>query len=251
MGYMENCCAVRYRLDDSELLCQLAEESVELAAAAEKFVNDGHYMHGEHITIDVFMENMVEEMADVKLVAFVMLDEKDMAAAAKHGEMDYLAEIAVDAKPYAEMLWKQCMALSKAALKMRRTLDQKNPTPTTPEAAKYNLLMNLGLVLKKIERLTEEIGEKEKVQETMIRKAERWAERLENAGHYAEGAKENKQCDWCEAEHEVCATCIKIIDYYEDGGSDRCSEVAEQEKCDYYKPMKYCPKCGKRLVVSK
>lgn len=178
MGYMENCCAVRCGLDDSELLCQLAEESVELAAAAEKFVNDGHYMHGEHITIDVFMENMVEEMADVKLVAFVMLDEKDMAAAAKHGEMDYLAEIVVDAKPYAEMLWKQCMALTKAALKMRRTLDQKNPTPTTPEAAKYNLLMNLGLVLKKIERLAEEIGEKEKVQETMIRKAERWAGRL-------------------------------------------------------------------------
>lgn len=178
MGYLENCCAVRCRLDDSELLCQLAEESAELAAAAEKFVNDGHYMHGEHITIDVFMENMVEEMADVKLVAFIMMDEKDMAAATKHGEMDYLAEVTVDAKPYAEMLWKQCMALTKAALKMRRTLDQKNPTPTTPEAAKCNLLMNLGLVLKKIERLAEEIGEKEKIQEIMDYKAERWAKRL-------------------------------------------------------------------------
>lgn len=85
----------------------------------------------------------------------------------------------------------------------------------------------------------------------MIRKAERWAGRLENAGHYADGVKEKKLCDWCEAGHEVCAACIKIIDYYEDGGSDRCSETAEQEKCVYYKPMEYCPKCGKRLAVCK
>ena len=40
------------------------------------------------------------------------------------------------------------------------------------------MLMNLGLVLKKIERLAEEIGEKEKIQEIMDYKAERWAKRL-------------------------------------------------------------------------
>ena len=247
MGYMENCCTVRCKLDDSELLCQMAEEAVELAAAAEKFVNDGHYMHTTRNTIDVFMENMIEEMADAKLVAFTMLNVKDMEEAVKHGEMDYLAETTVDVKPYAEALWKQCMALAKAALKLRRAMDNKNPTPATPEEARYNFLLNLGLVLKKIERLGGEIGESEKIQDIMIRKAERWVNRLEKAECSTWVPKLKRRCDWCKAEYEVCGTCIKILDYHGDGGSDRCSATASQTKCAYYEPMEHCPKCGKRM----
>ena len=54
-------------------------------------------------------------------------------------------------------------------------------------------------------------------------------------------------CYLCEPGHERCGSCIKILDYFGDGGSDKCSGEMGEEKCHYYKPMNYCPHCGRKM----
>lgn len=47
--------------------------------------------------------------------------------------------------------------------------------------------------------------------------------------------------------NRLCGTCMKMLDYYDNGGSDKCSAEMMDEGCDYYTPMEACPKCGRPL----
>ena len=73
--------------------------------------------------------------------------------------------------------------------------------------------------------------------------AEKAAKKFYNAGY----RKQSEGCDFCEAGNEKCGTCVKFFDYYEDGGSDRCSIEYGNEKCAYYKPVHYCSNCGAKM----
>lgn len=59
--------------------------------------------------------------------------------------------------------------------------------------------------------------------------------------------KQSEGCDFCKVGSEKCGTCVKFFDYYEDGGSDRCSSEYGNEKCAYYKPVHHCSNCGARM----
>lgn len=58
----------------------------------------------------------------------------------------------------------------------------------------------------------------------------------------------SKGCILCSPEPR-CGTCGKFFDYYDDGGSDRCSATVWEERCAYYKSMPFCPRCGRKLEV--
>lgn len=73
------------------------------------------------------------------------------------------------------------------------------------------------------------------------------ARALYNAGY----RKQREGCDFCNAGSEKCGTCVKFFDYYEDGGSDRCSSEYGNEKCAYYKPVHYCSNCGAHMSGGK
>lgn len=63
---------INYMLSDEELLCQLAEEASELAQAALKL---RRAMTGDNptpVTIEQARKNLIEELADVRLVAEVL-----------------------------------------------------------------------------------------------------------------------------------------------------------------------------------
>lgn len=55
-----------------------------------------------------------------------------------------------------------------------------------------------------------------------------------------------QECLWCEQGNELCGTCKKFFDYYGDGG-DRCSACFDDEKCTFYEPIGYCPRCGRDM----
>lgn len=74
-------------------------------------------------------------------------------------------------------------------------------------------------------------------------KAFEYAKRAYNAGY----RKQSEGCDFCKAGNEKCGTCVKFFDYYEDGGSDRCSSEYGNEKCAYYKPVHHCSNCGAKM----
>jgi hypothetical protein len=61
-----------------------------------------------------------------------------------------------------------------------------------------------------------------------------------------EKAEREKGCKYCNS--DMCFTCIKQLDYYGDGSFEsKCADEADAIRCVAYKPMKYCPMCGKRL----
>ena len=59
--------------------------------------------------------------------------------------------------------------------------------------------------------------------------------------HFKEERRGN--CLWCNTGNELCGTCAKFFDYFGDG-YDKCSASCEEEKCAYYEPIGFCPRCG-------
>lgn len=50
-------------------------------------------------------------------------------------------------------------------------------------------------------------------------------------------------CEWCIPDNEVCGTCES---YFKDS-DNKCSAGAEESSCVAWKPMGFCPKCGRDL----
>ena len=50
--------------------------------------------------------------------------------------------------------------------------------------------------------------------------------------------------------NRLCGTCKKMLDYYDDGGSDKCSAEMMGKACADYTPMAACPMCGRKLKTA-
>ena len=90
-------------------------------------------------------------------------------------------------------LAEECVELGQAALKLRRVLDGKNPTPKTLEEVKENLLEEIADVFNCISELS--IINDDELDAAMLlgeEKIIRWAERLRDASEERE-AKENER----------------------------------------------------------
>ena len=75
-------------------------------------------------------------------------------------------------------LAEECAELTQAALKLRRALTGKNPTPVTNEQAIDGLIEEIADVQLCIEMLFLSHDEEEKVRRTIKQKVKRWSERI-------------------------------------------------------------------------
>ena len=76
-------------------------------------------------------------------------------------------------------LAEECAELDKAAMKLRRVLNGKNPTPVTEEEARAALLEEIADVSICLTALGVDSGQdRMKIQAEVDRKTRRWAERL-------------------------------------------------------------------------
>ncbi len=105
---------------------------------------------------------------------------------AELGEVEILSQLAEEASELAQ-----------AALKMRRVLDGKNPTPVTVEKAEENLFEEISDVLTCISLLDCVTDESlEKFNEIHERKMERWAKRIANDRLLKDVSSETKKAFW-------------------------------------------------------
>lgn len=119
---------IRQTLPKSELLLQLAEEANELAIATMRLQNT--FMINSH-------EDFIEEIADVKLCINVLGDYIDKEKIDSL-EFDSYNNI------YKSIIMESCQ-LSKAAIKLRRTIEPKaSPTPVTKEDAEKILIYHIN-----------------------------------------------------------------------------------------------------------
>ena len=191
MGYTGDRCYVRCQLDDGELLCQLAEEAVELAQAAERY-NElffPAYCLGEEKGLE---DKVIEEIADVELVLSIMMKQDETEELletlkrAEFSESDLRNDRAV-----CDVIRLDCLVLAKAALKLRRAMYLTNPTPMTEAEARKALMDAVYGAVPVMRAWCEKIGASNKVADIKIRKAQRWANRL-SGGMENEGVYENR-----------------------------------------------------------
>ena len=181
MGYLSDCCAVRCRLDDEELLCQLAEEAVELSMAARDVA--GVYCENEVFATGApsgGIDAMLEEIADVELVIEILLEEHEIHIMNGVINSDrYAMLVGMNWFSAVNMLGDRVLPLAKAAMKFRRARNGKNPTPVTWEEAKASLMASMANVLALIGVVkgSAVLGNK-KVYAIKEKKAARWAKRL-------------------------------------------------------------------------
>ena len=90
-------------------------------------------------------------------------------------------------------LAEEAAEIGHAALKLRRVLEGKNPTPVTYDQAMANLCEEIGDVDNALQAIDEylefNLTELDALQEE---KLTRWAERLENANQFKSGARERR-----------------------------------------------------------
>ena len=192
MGYTGDRCYVRCQLDDGELLCQLAEEAVELAQATENYVElfFPAYCLGEEKELE---DKVIEEIADVELVLSILMRQDETEELlktlkkAEFSESDLKNDSAV-----CGVISRDCLILAKAALKLRRAMYLTNPTPMTEADARKALMDAVYCAVPVMRAWCEKIGASKKVTDIRIRKAQRWAQRL-TGGMGNEGVYEDRQ----------------------------------------------------------
>ena len=192
MGYTGDRCYVRCQLDDGELLCQLAEEAVELAQATENYVElfFPAYCLGEEKELE---DKVIEEIADVELVLSILMRQDETEELlktlkkAEFSESDLKNDSAV-----CGVISRDCLILAKAALKLRRAMYLTNPTPMTEADARKALMDAVYGAVPVMRAWCEKIGASNKVADIKIRKAQRWAQRL-TGGMGNEGVYEDRQ----------------------------------------------------------
>lgn len=113
---------IREFMSKDEALIQLAEEANELAIESFKINNKAKYAE----YIDRFITNdFLEEIADVKLCIDIV--------------GDYNCTNTRNYKLFKKLV-KYCCELSKAAIKLRRTLVNTSPTPVSKEEAEEKFI---------------------------------------------------------------------------------------------------------------
>lgn len=178
MGFTGDCCVVRCKLDDDELLCQLAEEAVELAMAILDCLDHWGTKHRIPEKWKDLLDGVAEELADVGLVWQIIGSADEMKlvndAYEKESKQPYYKSPRMTAW---RILW-HCLRLAKAAMKLRRARNKKNPTPVSEDHARANILRAIGVVIPLGRIWMQFVGLENKVEDIKIRKAQRWAERL-------------------------------------------------------------------------
>ena len=187
MDYQDNLKIVEKLLSKGEILCQLAEEAVELADAITGYKNRKDGRHFEYALSNVIMgepaewEGVLEEAADVSLVVIAVLDTiYDENERKIHKNIMDTMEVVIKALPENERIksmQKLCHEIAKAALKLRRAMGTENPTPVTEEDAKKKLLCHLSVIKVLFEEKFTD-GEKVDIKGIREKKAERWSKRL-------------------------------------------------------------------------
>lgn len=119
-------------------------------------------------------------------------------------------------------LTEEALELALAALKLRRVLDGKNPTPVSEERATENLLEEYGDVLNSIEVLVTPSQHEQAVQSRLC-KRNRWVCRLKAAGDFEQNGVQYRQ--------HKCPDC----------------SWTWLEECDALDYPNYCPYCGTEL----
>ncbi|MBQ5708802.1 MAG: hypothetical protein IIV62_02450 [Anaerotignum sp.] len=109
------------------------------------------------------------------------MTERDKKIMEYMGEPEMLSQLA-----------EECCELGQAALKLRRVLDKKNPTPKTEEEARRDLIEEAADVYNVLGFL---LGVDEHIQAYNIiqKKKDRWLGRIEEAKMMAEVIKETKE----------------------------------------------------------
>lgn len=134
-------------------------------------------------------------------------------------------------------LTEEALELALAALKLRRVLDGRNPTPVTEEQATANLLEEYGDVLNTVEVLVTPTQQELAVLSRMEKRT-RWVERLKAADREPDAVEGG--CKFCRTFDFGTVRC-KMESYGPylamAGGSSRYPQ--EQQ-------FKFCPVCGKR-----
>ena len=191
MGYVGDRCYVRCQLDDGELLCQLAEEAIELAKAAGEF--EESYFDAYCLGCEKELQDeVIEEIADVELVLSILMRQDETEALletlkkAEFSESDLKNDRAV-----CGVISRDCLDLAKAALKLRRAMYLTNPTTMTEAQARTVLQGYVCGSVPVMRAWCEKIGASNKVADIKIRKAQRWANRL-SGGMENEGVYENR-----------------------------------------------------------
>ena len=124
---------IRLLMSRTEALIQLAEEASELAIAS---LNVNRKVPFAEWMYDVIDDEFLEEIADVKLCI-------DIAGDFNAETFDiYIHELEI-----FEVLAKYCCELSKAAIKLRRTIQAEvNPTPVKYKDARADLVKKISNV---------------------------------------------------------------------------------------------------------
>ncbi|WP_458407823.1 hypothetical protein [Anaerotignum sp.] len=187
MDYQDNLKIVEKLLSKGEILCQLAEETVELAEAITGYKHCQDGRHLEYSLANAFMgkpaewKGVLEEAADVSLVIIVTLDmlydENDRKI---HKNIMDTMEVVVKAlhdNEKIKAMQKLSHDIAMAALKLRRAMGTENPTPVTEEDAKKKLLCHLSVIKVLFEEKFTD-GEKADMKRIRDNKAERWSKRL-------------------------------------------------------------------------
>lgn len=191
MRYDESKETVLQLLPADEAILQLAEECVELSKELLIFNNTEYGMPTR-----VMPTGVMEEAADVELVAEVLLD-KIYAAYDRRILHSMVGSILIVVKGLGrihikESLHEVCHDLAKAALKLRRARSGDNPTLITEEEAREMLLCHISMIVA-LDTILFNGEAREQMEKIKEQKIDRWAKRLR--GETADGEREGVLLD--------------------------------------------------------
>lgn len=191
MGFTGDCCLVRCKLDDEELLCQLAEEAVELSMAAGAYA-EGYFEAYCLGSEEELINELVEEMADVELVVSILLKKEEAEELQETYKMAHFTESDLrNTQAVSSVIRDDCMEVAKAALKLRRAMGNKNPTTMSETEARVKLMGKICGSLPVVRALYQKFDSSNKVADIKVMKAQRWAQRL-TGGMGNEGVYEDR-----------------------------------------------------------
>ena len=181
MGLFENIKNIGLLLDEEELLCQVAEECVELVKAMEDLSSKG-VVNGNG---GAYLSEIEEEISDILLVSNALLEKMilDKTTLNFFAKITFLAEenlqkISISAQR-SEVI-KVTMDVAKLALKLRRAMTKKNYTPISEESARLDLIYSMAVQNGMVHCMINRCNFK-KTYDIQTEKSERWIRRLQGS----------------------------------------------------------------------
>lgn len=179
------------RLDTAELLCQLAEECMELSLAVnETYEKETASQNSEKGVLQENRVKLEEEIADVQLVWGVLRSQLQPSLT----ELSFCSRITDQAEEdgLKENLYgiqyglrTKVLEIGKTAMKLRRAITKKNPTPISEESARLDLLFSMSKLRGTLNALARKYGF-ENIRNIEEEKAARWLRRLNDAAREQE-----------------------------------------------------------------